>query len=98
LIAAEEDQQRLVAMIHNDAKRRTKEVNDLICAMKFISDTTRETYSSGANLSSKSMVIPLTETFRVAIHRLESIVTADKGLLEGKQPHNQKNFLTEILD
>lgn len=98
LIAAEEDQQRLVAMIRSDAKRRTKEVNDLICAMKFISDTTRETYSSGANLSSKSMVIPLTEIFRVAIYRLESIVTTDKGLLEGKQPHNQKNFLTEILD
>ena len=98
LIAAEEDQQRLVWMIQNDAKRRTKEIGDLICALKFISDTTRETYSSGANLSSKSMVIPLTETFRVAIHRLEAVLSSDKGLLEGKQPQNQKNFMDCLLE
>lgn len=96
LIEAEKDQRRLVAMLHCDARRRTKEVNDLICALKFISDTTRETYSSGVNLSSKSMTIPLTETFRVAIHRLESSLSSDKGLLEGKQPQNAKDFTAEL--
>lgn len=98
LIAAEEDQQRLVWLIKNSAKRRTKEIGDLICALKFISDTTRETYSSGANFSSKSMVIPLTETFRVAIHRLESVLSSDKGLLEGHQPENEKNFVNGLLE
>jgi len=96
LIEAENDQRRLVALLHCDARRRTKEIGDLICALKFISDTTRETYSSGANLSSKSMTIPLTETFRVAIHRLESVLSSDKGLLEGKQPQNAKDFTKKL--
>jgi hypothetical protein len=96
LIEAEKDQRRLVAMLHVDARRRTKEVNDLICALKFVSDTTKEAYSSGANLSSKSMTISLTEIFRVAIQRLESIVVADKGLLDGKQPQNAKDFTAEL--
>lgn len=98
LIEAEQDQCRLVAMLRRDAERRTKELGDLICSLKFISDTTRETYSSGANLSSKSMVIPLTEIFRVAIHRLESVLSSDKGLLEGRQPQNEKNFINDLLE
>jgi hypothetical protein len=98
LIEAEEDQCRLVAMLRRDAERRMNEVAVLIASLKFISDCTKETYSSGANLSSKSMTIPLTEIIRVAIHRLESIVTSDKGLLEGRQPHNEKNFINGLLE
>lgn len=96
LIDAEKDQRRLVTMIHNDAERRIDDVARLVAALRFVSDCTKETYSSGANLSSKSMTIPLTEIIRVAIHRLESIVTADKGLLEGRQPHNEKNFMADL--
>ena len=98
LIEAEEDQCRLVAMLRRDAERRMNEVAVLIASLKFISDCTKETYSSGVNLSSKSMTIPFTEIMRVAIHRLESIVTADKGLLEGRQPHNQKDFIAGLLE
>lgn len=98
LIEAEEDQCRLVKMLRRDAERRMNEVAVLIASLKFISDCTKETYSSGANLSSKSMTIPLTEIIRVAVHRLESIVTADKGLLEGRQPQNEKNFIDSLLE
>ncbi len=96
LIEAEKDQRRLVAMIRSDAERRVKEVASLIAALRFVSDCTKETYSSGANLSSKSMAIPLTETFRVTIYRLECFIQADKGLLEGRQPQNAKDFTADL--
>lgn len=97
LIAAEQDQRRLRHMLRHDAEQKTKEIADLIAAMKFVSATTKEAYSSGANLSSKSMTIPLTEVFRVLIQRLEGLAISYKGLLEGKQPHNEVDFLKDIL-
>lgn len=97
LIEAEKDQRRLVAMIRRDAERRMKEVSSLIAALKFVADTTKETYSGGVNMASKSMTIPLTEIFRVAIHRLESVTMTDKGLLEGMQPQNERNFIAELF-
>lgn len=96
LIEAEKDQRRLVAMTRSDAERRVKEVNELANGLRFVSDTTKETYSSGVNLSSKSMTIPLTEIFRMAIHKLQSLATSDRGLLEGRQPHNEKDFMSHF--
>lgn len=98
LIEAEHDQQRLQCLMRYDAEKRIKAVAELVASLRFISDATKETYSSGASLSSKAMTIPLTELFRVAINRLESMIVADRGLLEGKQPQNQKDFLTGLVD
>ena len=97
LIEAETDQRRLVALLHSNAERRAKEIDGLIIALRFVSDCTKETYSSGANIGGKAMTIQLTEIFRVAIFRLESLRCGDKGLLEGKQPQNERNFVAELI-
>ena len=98
LIDAERDQRRLQCTLRSDAERRVKAVAELIAALRFISDATKETYSSGVNLSSKAMTIPLTELLRVAIYRLKSLVDCDQGLLDGRQPQNEKDFLAGLVE
>lgn len=97
LIEAEKDQRRLVALLHQSAERRVKEIDGLISALRFVGDCTKETYSSGVNIGGKAMTIQLTEIFRVAIFRLESLRCGDKGLLEGKQPQNERNLVAELI-
>ena len=96
LIEAEKDQRRLTALLRSSAEMREKEIAGIIAAFRFVSDCTKETYSSGVNVGGKAMSIQFTEIFRVAIHRLETIRTGDKGLLEGKQPHNSRDFIAEL--
>jgi hypothetical protein len=96
LIEAEKDQQRLIKMIQDQAKRRTKDVGDLISSLRFVSDATTGG-SGGIAVGGKSITLQMSEVFRVAIQRLEFVQGADKGLLEGYQPHNQRNFVQELI-
>jgi hypothetical protein len=97
LIDAERDQRRLIVLLRSSAERRVKDVDSLICALRFVSDCTKETYSSGMNIGGTAMSLQLTEIFRVAIHKLESLKIGDKGLIEGRQPQNERNFVAELI-
>ena len=97
LIDAEKDQRRLVELLRSSSERRVKEIDALISAVRFISECTKETYSSGVSVGGKAMTLQFTEIFRVVIHRLESMKVGDKGLLEGHQPQNERNFISELL-
>ena len=97
LIEAEKEQRRLVEVMESQAKRRTKDAGDLIAAMRFISDATR-CGSDGLAISGKAITLQMSEVFRVAIQRLEFIQGADKGLLDGMQKNNQRNFVQELID
>lgn len=97
LIEAEKDQQRLTKMIQDQAKRRTKDVSDLIASLRFVSDATTGG-SGGIAVGGKSITLQMSEVFRVAIQRLEFVQGTDKGLLDGHQPHNQRNFVQELID
>ena len=97
LIDAERDQRRLATLLRASAERRVKDVECLISAIRFVSDCTKETYSSGVNVGGKAMAIQLTEIFRVAIHKLDSLTMGDKGLIAGHQPQNERNFTAELI-
>ena len=97
LIEAERDQQRLVKWSEERAKRITKEVGDLISALRFVSSAS-EGMSGGIAVGSKAIVLQMSEVFRVAIQRLEFIQGTDKGLLDGMQKQNQRNFVQELID
>jgi len=97
LIEAEKEQRRLVEVMESQAKRRTKDAGDLIAAMRFISDATR-CGSDGLAISGKAITLQMSEVFRVAIQRLEFIQGTDKGLLDGMQKQNQRNFVQELID
>jgi hypothetical protein len=97
LIEAEKEQRRLVEVMESQAKRRTKDAGDLIAAMRFVSDATK-CGSDGLAISGKAITLQMSEVFRVAIQRLEFIQGTDKGLLDGLQKHNQRNFVQELID
>jgi hypothetical protein len=97
LIEAEKEQRRLVEVMESQAKRRTKDAGDLIASMRFVSDATK-CGSDGIAVGGKAIALQMSEVFRVAIQRLEFIQGTDKGLLDGMQKHNQRNFIQEMID
>jgi hypothetical protein len=97
LIEAEKEQRRLCELMESQAKRRTKDAGDLIASLRFVSDATK-CGSDGLSIGGKAITLQMSEVFRVAIQRLEFIQGTDKGLLDGLQKHNQRNFVQELID
>lgn len=97
LIKAEAEQRRLVGIRRRDAEFRVKQAEQLIAALRFVSRATQQESSNGISVGGKSLSVQLSEVFRVAIADLQYLVAADKGLVEGKQADNERNFVEELF-
>jgi len=97
LIKAEAEQQRLVGIRRREAEFRVKQAEQLIAALRFVSRATQQESSNGIAVGGKSLSVQLSEVFRVAIADLQYLVAADKGLVEGKQADNERNFVEELF-
>lgn len=97
LIKAEKDQRRLVQVMRANAERRLKELGELVAALRFVSEATQPPYSSGIAVGGKAMTLQMSEIFKTAIHRIEMVLSSDKGLVEGRQPDNERNFVEEMF-
>jgi len=73
-----------------------KEQRRLVEVME--SQAKRRTKDAGDLIAAMRITLQMSEVFRVAIQRLEFIQGTDKGLLDGLQKHNQRNFVHELID
>lgn len=97
LIKAEAEQRRLVGIRRRQAEFRVKQAEQLIAALRFVSRATQQESSDGIAVGGKSLTVQLSEVFRVAIADLQYIVASDKGLIDGKQAENERNFVEELF-
>lgn len=97
LIKAEAEQRRLVGIRRREAEFRVKQAEQLIAALRFVSRATQQESSNGIAVGGKSLTVQLSEVFRVAIADLQYIAASDKGLLDGKQADNERNFVEELF-
>jgi hypothetical protein len=97
LIKAEAEQRRLVGIRRREAEFRVKQAEQLIAALRFVSRATQQESSNGIAVGGKSLTVQLSEVFRVAIADLQYIIASDKGLLDGKQSENERNFVEELF-
>lgn len=95
LISAEHDQRRLRKMLHEDAKRLVRETDSLVEALRFVSAAC-QCGSSGVSVGSSAVSLNVSQLFRTAIDRLQSIQVPYKGLLDGKQPQNDIDFMAHL--
>lgn len=96
LVAAEKDQQRLIAMLKTDATRKLREINNLISGLGFVAKACKRG-ASGVTVGSNEIQIGIAELLQTAIKDLESLTHSYRGLLENRQPHNEVNFIKPLM-
>lgn len=97
LLHTYDDQQRMQREAKQHATRVCKQADELKAAIKFISDVCSQRHGSVALGCSDRIVLDMASILKELATRVESLVTAHRGLLQGMQPHNEKNFLDECL-
>ena len=97
LIEAERDQRRFREMYRGDAKRHSREIGELISALRFIADSCKHG-SSGVTVGGNELQIGIADLLKTAVQRLESLRMQYAGLLDGRQPHNERDFIKPLLE
>lgn len=95
LCKAEKDQRRLCKLLQDSAKRVCKEADDLIAAIQFLRSACNREHGS-VHLSAGKITLDMSDLLNLIIERVRSLVAGDRGLLEGRQPHNDVDFLADI--
>lgn len=95
LCNAEKDQRRLCKLLKDSAKRTCKEADELIVVLNFLRSACNREKGS-VHLTSGKIMLEMSDLLQLVIDRVRSIVNGDRGLLEGRQPHNDVDFLADI--
>lgn len=77
------------------AERKAKEAEDLIAALRFISQACKSS-SGGVTVGGSALTIGIDQLLSVVIGRVQSLVSSDKGLLDGYQSHNEVDPLAVL--
>lgn len=95
LATMRDDCLRLQRANRENAQRRLDRVNELIAALRFVSDASKNN-SSGVSVGGRSLTVDVSQLLATAIERLKLISAADNGLLEGRQPSNEVDHLADL--
>lgn len=97
LIKAEADQKRFRLMYRKDAERVNNQLVELSSCLKFIAEACTHN-SSTISVGGDQVMIGVADLLRVAVKRIEGIRNPFLGLLEGRQPQNEIDFIKPLMD
>lgn len=95
LCKAEKDHRRLRGEMKARAARVCKEADELIAALRFVS-TACNRESGSVHVGGGSIRVEMADLLNLAVDRIRMLVLSDRGMLEGRQPQNEVDFLADI--
>lgn len=95
LCKAEKDQRRLCKLMKDSAKRVCKEADELIIVIQFLRSACNREHGS-VHIGGGKIMLEMSDLLNLIIERVRGLVNGDRGLLEGRQPHNDIDFLADI--
>ena len=79
----------------SNVERKVREAEDLIAALRFISQACKCS-SGGVTVGGAALTVGMDQLLSVVIGRVQSLVSGDKGLLDGYQSHAEVDPLAAI--